>query len=163
MMYTSNNTYLNAPDMVSGLSGHSVLGHCSGQKYASVVHIDELTVSLHPTAFKYVPAATPQSFLETLRSFENQSLWDHLVLDGDGEWIREGLLTGSLCIVSDETYQKDVSTHISLAGVQIYCMHKRLYAKVSVAEWSEAASNYRDKILGGLLILLLLRAATIQR
>ena len=142
---------------------HTARGEHPGVKYASVFHIDDMTVSLHSTAAMYSPPAITHSFLDTLRGFENQTLWKHLVLDGNGEWIKSGILAGTLCIVSERLNQKDISTSISSAGVQIYCVRSKQYVKVSVAEKSEAASNYRGEILGSLLVMLLLNSATVER
>ena len=42
----------------------------------------------------------------------------------------------------------------------IFCSHTKCQAKGVVAEWSENADNYQAEILGGILIQLVLRAAS---
>jgi hypothetical protein len=49
-----------------------------------------------------------------------------------------------------------------LAGVIMYCKAMRQWLKASVAEWSDAASNYRGKLLGAAVALLILRAASVS-
>jgi hypothetical protein len=43
----------------------------------------------------------PTTLKAVVRSYPNQSLWHDLDLDGDGEWIVDGLARGSLAIVHD--------------------------------------------------------------
>ena len=121
---------------------HTVIGEHPGVQYASVTHISDTGISLHSTAAIYRAPIIETGFVQTLKSFENQSLWKNLIYDGDGEWIYRGLLQGSLCIVCDGSYQEHISTEISSAGVQIYCTNTKQWAKCSVVEYSEAASNY---------------------
>ena len=97
------------------------LGGAPMDYYASVCHVNEMTVTYHSKAA--APTSEPKStrFWDVLRSFENQSLWRHLSCDGDGEWIHRGMLMGSLCIVHDGSYMVDLDTEVCSAGVMIIC------------------------------------------
>ena len=96
---------------------HSAYGQHTGVKYVSVTHIDDISVALHSTAVIHQEPTITTGFLETLHSFENQGLWDNLVCDGDGECMHRGLISGSLCIVTDGSYQEHIITDLSSAGV----------------------------------------------
>jgi hypothetical protein len=52
------------------------------------------------------------------------------------------------------------STNLCSAGVIIYCRHTSQWLKASIAEQSKAASNYRGELLGDVMALLIIRAAT---
>ncbi len=55
--------------------------------YASVTMSNATGAILHSVAKIPVEVPSPSSFLETLQSFGNGSLWDNLSFEGDGEWI----------------------------------------------------------------------------
>ena len=135
-------------------------GQPPGDYYASVSYIDNDTVRFHSKAVIPCPAVVPTDFWSVLRSFSNQSLWKHFHCDGDGEWIHQGLLLGSLVAVHDGSYMPSVSTNVCSAAFYIYCRHTKNVAKGSVAEHSSSADNYRAEILGGILVQLVLRAAS---
>ena len=101
-----------------------------------------------------------EGFIETLRSYGNNSLWENLSIDGDGEWIREAMVTGSLCIAHDGSYIANKATNLCSAGIIMYCRAARQWLKASVAERSVSASNYRGKLLGAVLSMLILKAAS---
>ena len=122
--------------------------------------IDSHTVTLHSRAAAFEAPPQPASFLDTLRSFENQSLWRYFHCDGDGEWISEGLVNGTLLIVHDGSYMAKVDKTVCSAGYMIYCVATKQKCKGAVAERSNSADNYRAEILGGLVVQLILRAAT---
>jgi hypothetical protein len=58
------------------------------------------------------PKYQPTSFLEILHSWDNQSLWSTLKVDGDGSWIIDALCAGSLDIVHDGSYMKKVTPKV---------------------------------------------------
>jgi hypothetical protein len=111
---------------------------------------------LHSRSLQPCIHTIPTTFCETLESYGNPSLWENLSYDGDGEWIREGLEAGSLSIAHDESYMPKESTTLSSAGITIYCRNTKQWLKVSVTGHSKAASNYRGKLLGAVLALLIL-------
>ena len=83
--------------------------------------------------------------------------------DSDGEWIHQGLLMGTLCLVHDRSYMEDVTEEVCSVGVQIYCTATRQRLRCGVAEKSEAADNYRGEILGAVILQLILRATTSRK
>ena len=115
----------------------SVLGTHPGTSYASVQCVDSQ------------PLQMPTDFWPVLRSFDNQSFWDHFVCGGDREWIHRGLLMGSLTIVHDGSYMPHVSESVCSAAIMIRCSVTKLQAKGSIVEYSASADNYRGEILGG--------------
>ena len=119
-----------------------------------------MTVKLHSTAACYVSPLASRGFWPTLRSFDNQTMWKYFVCDGDGGWITQGLINGALAICHDGSYMSEISTDISAAGIMIYCTATGCQAKGALAEFSPDADNYRGEILGGILIQLILRAAS---
>ncbi len=131
-----------------------------GTFYASVTMRDETCVILHLTS--RVPEELPvtKSFLKTLEPFGNSSLWENLSVDGDREWIGQAVWMGSLCIAHNGSYMPETSTTICLAGVIMYCKTSKCWLKLSNAEESDVASNYRGKLLGAVIALLILRATT---
>ncbi len=107
-----------------------------------------------------LPPPIYTTFLDRLRSYGNDSLWSNLCVDGDGQWIGHSAIHGDLCIARDGSYMVDKSQFLCSAGVIFYCRRTYLRLTVSVTERSEAASNYRGKLLGAVLALLILRAAS---
>jgi hypothetical protein len=61
-------------------------GH-PGNFYASITMSNETCAILHLTAMVPEELPSPASFFKTLELFGNSSLWDNLLVDGDGEWI----------------------------------------------------------------------------
>ncbi len=98
----------------------------------------------------------PTTFCEILESYGNLSLWENLSYNGNGEWILEGLVAGSICIAHDGSYMPKESTTLSSAGIIIYCKNTKQWLRVLVTEHSNAASNYRGELLGSVLALLIL-------
>eukprot|EP00956_Cyclotella_meneghiniana_P019226 scaffold32771_cov65-Cyclotella_meneghiniana.AAC.3 len=131
---------------------------------ASVLTYSDNTVSIHSVALDpIIPEDDkPTSLLATIRSFPNQSLWQSLDLDGDGEWIIDGLARGSLAIVHDGSFMEHMDDTSCSAGGIIFCKYSRRMATFSAAERTDnyTASNYRGELLGGLLAALILKAAS---
>jgi hypothetical protein len=98
--------------------------------------------------------------MEVLHSYGHIDLWEHLTIDGDGEWIREGIIWGSLACAHDGSYMSLEVVDLSSAGVIVFCASTKQFLKASLAECSTFASNYRGKLLGALMSLLILRAAS---
>jgi hypothetical protein len=140
--------------------GTTVDGIHPGTHFASMTTESATHAILHLYVEFPSPPAPPSSFLETLESYGNDSLWENLTVDGDGEWIRHGLALGTLCIVHDGSYMPEEAVDLCSAGVVIFCRSSRNWLKVSVVECSHDASNYRGELLGAVLSLLILQAAT---
>jgi hypothetical protein len=95
---------------------------------------DETCAILHLMSRVLEELSVTKSFLETLESFGNSSLWKNLSVDGDEEWIGQAVRIGSLCIVHDGSYMLEMSTTICLAGVIMYCKTSKCWLKLSIAE-----------------------------
>jgi len=127
--------------------------------YASVKAVDGMSVRLHSSASVAPAKVTPQTFLESLQSFDNQSLFKHFRCDGDGEWIEQAVLRGSLVVVHDGSYKKELDAKVCGAATVLYCTVTKKRCSACVVERSEAADNYRAEILGGIITQLILNAA----
>jgi hypothetical protein len=96
-----------------------------GTHYASLTSISASRAILHLYAAIPSPPTHPTSFLETLESFSNTSLYESLIVDGDGEWIHHGLAWGTLCIVHDGSYMPKEAVDLSLVGIMMFCRASR--------------------------------------
>jgi hypothetical protein len=83
-------------------------------------------------------------------------------VDGDREWIWEGITNETLVIAHDGSYMSTDSTTLCSAGVVVLCTATKQLLKASLAEQSLCASNYRGELLGALMSLLILKAASSQ-
>ena len=70
------------------------------------------------------------------------------------------MVAGTLAIVHDGSYMKEVNLHVCSAAYMIWCCATGLRAKGTVAEWSDSTDNYRAEILGGILTQLVLSTAS---
>ena len=64
-----------------------------GLHYATVASYRDNRTKLHYRVSKYIEGPSPESFLDILRLFTNQHMWDFMYLGNDGEWITETILT----------------------------------------------------------------------
>lgn len=140
---------------------------CSGQFsrdcYASVVqHPTEDTVTLHSTAPVFIPRSIHRTFLQRLRALPNQSLWHTLCIDGDGTWIYDALMRGTLICMSDGSYNDRISREACSLAAILCCKSTGCRATVTWVERSNShsATNFRGEILGSIAIQLLLQVAT---
>ena len=69
-------------------------------------------MALHSLALPPVVQLPAYDFWTVLCSFENQSLWKDFVYDGDGRWITDGLVNGTLVAVHDGSYMKEVNPQV---------------------------------------------------
>ena len=58
-----------------------------------------------------------ESFLDTLRLFINQNMWDFMYLDNDGEWITVAILNGTIDVAHDGSYQPEVTKNVCSTAV----------------------------------------------
>jgi hypothetical protein len=107
------------------------------------------------------PSNVPLTFLKMLATSGNSSPWDNLSVNENGGWIRAGIEMGTLCIVHDGSYTAEKATNLCSTGVIIFCQQSQQWLKVSIAECSDAASNYRREFLGIVISLFILRAASV--
>ena len=137
-------------------------GQCPRTQHASVTLSpagDKIT--LHSTASVFVPRSIHRSFLQRLRALPNQSLWRTLQLDGDGTWIYDALMRGTLICMSDGSYNERVSREVCSCAAILACKRTGFRATVSWVERSNthSATNFRGEILGSIAIQLLLKVA----
>ena len=135
-------------------------GPAEGTHYATVTSHSDDRVKLHSRVCKYVEATSPDNFLDTLKSFTNQIMWDFMHADGDGEWITEAILNVTLDIAHDGSYQPEITKDVCSTAVWVRCRVTKKQMFVSFAEKSSHASSYRSEILGAIAAQLILRAAT---
>jgi hypothetical protein len=88
-------------------------------------------------------------------------LWENFVVDGDGSWIYEGLVTNSLVMMSDDSYDEMAANDACSCAAIIE--HSMTGQRASVL-WVEksnrfSADNYRAEILGGIALQLILCTA----
>ena len=109
--------------------------------YASIRDVNPSAVGLHSYAPLPTAPPTPTGFWDILHSFPNQGLWKYFHCDGDGTWIRRGLILGSLVIVHDGSYMPEVAKDVYSAAYMIYCTHTQQHAKGTVVDRSPSARN----------------------
>jgi hypothetical protein len=97
--------------------------------------------------------------LQTLHSWENQSLWRNLRVDNGGDWILNSLVAGALDIVHDGSYMKKVSPKVCSMALWMRCRLTQQSLKCSWVELSNSADNYRGELLGAVCCSLILKAA----
>ena len=73
------------------------------------------------------------------------------------------MLSGSLVIVHDGSYNPKGDTTLCSAGFVIFCEDIGCKARGAVAEGSNMADNYGAEIPGELMVQLVLRAALLKR
>jgi hypothetical protein len=78
---------------------------------------DATVAVVHSTAPFPVSVPSHTTFHGRLAAYGNNSLWDNLSVDGDGEWIHEGIMSGSLCIAHDGLYMAKELYSLCSAGV----------------------------------------------
>ena len=118
-------------------------------------------VVLHSSAKVYVPSPVRRSFMQRLRALPNQSLWRTLKISGDGSWIYNGLMRGTLIMVSDGSYNDRIARDVCSCAAILHCKETQNRASVTWVERTstQCATNFRAEILGSIAIQLLLSVA----
>jgi hypothetical protein len=119
------------------------------------------SVRVHSSTKVFNPAPHKRSFLERIRALPNQSLWKNFVVDGDGSWIYEGLLAGSLIFMSDGSYDPLLADDVCSCASIVACQSTGYRASVTWVEKSDrfSADNYRAEILGSIALQMIIHAA----
>jgi hypothetical protein len=113
-------------------------------------------------AWSPLHVCSPNQLLATLASWENQTLWKHLRIDGGtGDWIFSRLKRGSLVIGHDSSNMPHLANNIVACTAVFYCSHTNQYVDVTWVERSikKVANNYRANILGACSTQLIIKAA----
>jgi hypothetical protein len=90
---------------------------------ASVEMVSNLWATSYSTAALSLKVPEPQTFAKILWSYDNPTLWNCDCINGDGEWIREGLLQGTISIAHDGSFMQEpllLSTARQLISGQRY-------------------------------------------
>ena len=127
---------------------------------ATVRVVDDSTVRLHSSTYVPLPPPIPSNLSEVLHSWGNNSLWEDLQLDGDGEWLIEGIMDGTVEGAADGSYMKDICPDVCSAAFMLICNRSKRKLVGTWVEESPFAGNYRGEIFGGMALALILRAAS---
>jgi hypothetical protein len=142
-------------------ASHSVLSTSDLPFHASIIQTGNNSVQLHSWTKIYALPCDVPSFWDNIGAYGNKSLWKNLRCDGDGSWINNGICTGSLVIIHDGLFMREISPYTLSAAVMIYCKTTKKVCKCTIAEQSQSAGSYRGEILGGVVTQLIL-CATVQ-
>ncbi len=139
---------------------------CPDVQWASITNWLGHTVQLHSLAPAWLQryVHSPNRLLAMLASWENQSLWTHLWIDGGvGDWVFSGLIQGLLVIWHDGSYMPHLANNVCAAV--IYCSHTDQYTDVTWGGKStkKAANNCCVGMLGGCSTQLIIKAAIAGR
>jgi hypothetical protein len=119
------------------------------------------TIRFHSASIIKPPPTPSQrpTLVDRINQHENQSLWTNLRMEGDGEWLYDALIGGTLEISHDGSYQVELAKDVCSCGVVFHCTATNKYADLTWAERStpQIATNYRGEILGGLATQLFLK------
>jgi hypothetical protein len=99
---------------------------------------------------RFQTSPLPQtSFWEYLSSLGKEWMWDY-VLDtsADTTWIRDGLLSGPLVLLTDGSHQPKTDPMVTAVGWVIACTSAARHVKCSFYEQSFSASSYQGELLG---------------
>ncbi len=127
--------------------------------YASVIWISDNIICLCSWIKGYKTRKKSTSFWDNIRSYGNPSMWKNLQCYGNGSWVWQGLSSGSLVIVHDGLYMKEISPFVCSATVIIHSITTGSSCKCTIAKNTLYAGSYCGKILGTILTQLILRAA----
>ena len=104
----------------------------------------------------HVQEEEAQSFLERLKSWGGEWMWEGLQLrdDDDISWVAESLKNKSIVCVTDGSYMKDVAPDICSVGWVLLRKQSGRRILGHFVERSPDTSSYRGELLGMLVIRL---------
>jgi hypothetical protein len=103
--------------------------------YASVSQLSGDQIQLHSWVKEYqVPNECKSLFWETILLGNNRSLWRHLCCNDDGTRIWQGLCSGTLLIIHNGSYMREVSPNICSTVVIIRCTNTGKTCKCTIAK-----------------------------
>jgi hypothetical protein len=138
-VYTLNQTLHSTRYGTPYTYSHHNTGPCSEAPRATITNWLGHAVKFHSFSPSWSArhAHRPNRLLATLASWENQSLWKHLRIDGGtGDWIFSGLMRGLLVIGHDGSYMPHLANNVCTCAMVIYCSHTNQYADVTWVEKS---------------------------
>eukprot|EP00956_Cyclotella_meneghiniana_P002828 scaffold3322_cov23-Cyclotella_meneghiniana.AAC.1 len=83
------------------------------------------SIILHSTCDIFHKPTNPSTFMSCLSSYSNQSLWKHLEIDGDGDWLIKSILQGTLLISMDGSYMSDLSQSACSGAFILHCTESK--------------------------------------
>ena len=117
-------------------------------------------VNLHSYAPLPSPPPLIYGFTNVIDTWENKSLWTHLDYTGSvNEWLFQGIQNGTIVVVHDGSYMRNIAPDVSSCGVIIIDTSTNYKLTLSIAEQNMTADNYRGEILGAIMALLIFKAA----
>ena len=116
-------------------------GQAPGYYHTSIVSFGEEKYKRHSKVKKFHEPDQPRSFLDTLRSFPNQGMWEGMSVDKDGEWILEALMEGTLEIAHDGSYQPEVTKDVCSTAILFRCRRTKRRPFAAFAEKSSDATS----------------------
>jgi hypothetical protein len=105
---------------------HNGAGPCLEAQRVTITNWLGYTAKLHSLSPSWSSQHDhrPNRLLETLASWENQSLWKHLRINGGaGDWIVSGLMRGLLVIGHGGSYMPHLANNVCACAMVIYCSH----------------------------------------
>jgi hypothetical protein len=147
---------------------HHNMGPCLEARRGTITNWLGHTVKFHSLSISWSPQHVyrPNRLLATLASWENQSLWKHLWIDGGiGDWIFSGPMQGLLVIGHDGSYMPHLANNVCACATVIHCSHTNQYTDLTWVEKStkKAGNNYHAKMLGGCSTQLIIKAVITGR
>jgi hypothetical protein len=132
---------------------------CSGSLYRLLGEVNAIPVNVSPLTVREVlpgvvakvgvsprlqTSPPPQtSFLEYLALLGGKWMWDYVLdMSVDTTWIRAGLLSGSLVLLTDGLHQPKTDPTVSAAGWMIACTSVARHVKGSFYKCSSSACSY---------------------
>ncbi len=125
-VYTLNQTPHSTRYGTTYIYSHHNTGPCSESQCMTITNWLGCTVKLHSLSPACSPlhVRSPNRLLATLSSWENQTLWKHLRIDGSaGDWIFSRLMRGSLVIGHDGSYMPYLTNNVVACAAVFYCSH----------------------------------------
>ena len=122
LIYVKPTRYSSRPQTRSGIifqTSHSVLGTSDLPYHASVIQTGNNSIQLHSWTKIYAPPSNVPSFWDNIGAYGNESLWKNLRCDGDVSWIYDGMCTGSLVIIHDRSFIKEISPYIQIGRAHV--------------------------------------------
>jgi hypothetical protein len=94
--------------------------------------------------------------VEVLHSWRNTWLWDNLLIIGGFEWLHEAILDGTLMVVMDGSYIRELYLNLCSAAFVIKCAKGQGLLMGSFLDALLVANAYRGELIGLMAIHLIL-------
>ena len=101
----------------------------------------------------------PKKIKEVLEEWGGNWMWKSLRILGNDEWIKEAIEKGTLVVVTDGSYMRDMYPDICSAAFILECSKGSGRIIGSFSDQSITANAYRAELMGLLAIHLILKAA----